>query len=184
MTEEWRPVSGWPAYEVSSLGRVRSKDRILEVRKSGNDRNEEHVRSRGGRVLAPRLLKQGYFTVLLYHAGKSKTALISRLVCGAFHGASPSPDYHVDHIDGVRGNNRPENLRWLAPDANRAARNCARGECHPHAKLTASQVAEIRSRAVLPRLDKEIAAEFGVTRETIRNIRRGHQWTEPKRSAA
>lgn len=41
------------------------------------------------------------------------TAVIHRVVATAFHGASPSREYVVDHIDTNKQNNRPDNLRWV-----------------------------------------------------------------------
>lgn len=38
---------------------------------------------------------------------------VHRIVATAFHGEAPSEKHVVDHIDTNRGNNRPENLRWL-----------------------------------------------------------------------
>ena len=38
---------------------------------------------------------------------------VHRIVATAFHGESPSVNHVVDHIDTNRGNNRPENLRWV-----------------------------------------------------------------------
>lgn len=38
---------------------------------------------------------------------------VHRIVATAFHGAAPSPQHVVDHIDTNRQNNRPTNLRWL-----------------------------------------------------------------------
>lgn len=49
--------------------------------------------------------KTGYAKI----AGES----VHRIVATAFHGAPPSSQYVVDHIDTNRRNNRPENLRWV-----------------------------------------------------------------------
>lgn len=38
---------------------------------------------------------------------------VHRIVCSAFHGAPPTNQHVVDHIDTNRANNRPENLRWI-----------------------------------------------------------------------
>ncbi len=38
---------------------------------------------------------------------------VHQVVCTAFHGPRPGPNYIVDHKDTNRCNNRPENLRWF-----------------------------------------------------------------------
>ncbi|HSZ33218.1 MAG TPA: HNH endonuclease signature motif containing protein [Puia sp.] len=38
---------------------------------------------------------------------------VHRIVATAFHGAPPTKEHVVDHIDANRRNNRPENLRWV-----------------------------------------------------------------------
>lgn len=38
---------------------------------------------------------------------------IHRIIATAFHGAPPSKEHVVDHIDTNKQNNRPENLRWV-----------------------------------------------------------------------
>ncbi|WP_170607950.1 HNH endonuclease signature motif containing protein [Ruegeria arenilitoris] len=38
---------------------------------------------------------------------------VHRIVATAFHGAPPTNEHIVDHIDTNRMNNRPENLRWI-----------------------------------------------------------------------
>lgn len=38
--------------------------------------------------------------------------LRSVLVCSAFHGAAPTPDSTVTHLNGVNDDDRPDNLAW------------------------------------------------------------------------
>lgn len=43
---------------------------------------------------------------------------VSRLVCSAFHGVAPFEEAVVDHIDGDKHNNRPDNLEWVTQAEN------------------------------------------------------------------
>lgn len=152
--EIWRPVEGWPGYEISSHGRVRGLR---------------------GWILTPRVHTHGYLRVSLCDgAGKVVDAYVHQLVCEAFHGPC-SAGYECDHRDKVRSNNHWANLRWRTPVANKADRNFARGERNGSAKLTVSQVADVR--AMLPRQsNSQIAAAMGVARRTIADIRNGRTW--------
>ena len=74
--EVWKPVNehGFEdVYEVSSLGRVRSKDRIIDC-----NGNEVHRR---GVILRASINKQtGYKQVILSKNGRQKVFLVHRLV--------------------------------------------------------------------------------------------------------
>src|SRR5690606_21072092 len=106
--EEWKEIEGFPEYEVSSLGRVRSfwkrgcKPQITD----------------SPRVLKPVDNGKGYLQVGLYLGGKVYKQLIHRLVCEAFHGEPPTPEHEVAHWDGDRSNNAVGNLRWATPAEN------------------------------------------------------------------
>lgn len=89
MTEEWRPIEGFPNYQVSNLGRVKSDDRILKQSLSKNG---------------------GYASVCLYN-GKRCVMKVHRLVAVAFL-ENPHNLETVDHIDRNRTNNLVSNLRW------------------------------------------------------------------------
>jgi hypothetical protein len=41
-----------------------------------------------------------------------------RIVAAAFIGPSPSPIHAINHKDGIKWNNRPENLEWVTPSEN------------------------------------------------------------------
>lgn len=103
MSEIWRPIIGYKdAYEVSSFGRVRSKNRII-CRKNG-------VRATcRGRVLKPGLGMNGYYwTVAL---GRGNTRTVHSLVAAAFLGSCPENQEILHGGSGSR-DNRVENLYY------------------------------------------------------------------------
>lgn len=105
MSETWRPVGGAPRYDVSDLGRVRS-------------------RCRPGRPLILRqpVTSKGYRKVTLYVPGAARVRVwqvyVHQLVAAAFIGPCP-PGHEVDHVDWNRHRNVPGNLRYLHADVNR-----------------------------------------------------------------
>lgn len=103
-TEEWRPVVGYEgAYEVSSIGRVRSLDREILGRWG------PHIRR--GHFLRPHTDKDGYQRVRPSLHGEARAAPVHRLVLLAFVG--PQPEGHVAlHRDGNPSNNVVSNLTW------------------------------------------------------------------------
>lgn len=105
LNEEWRPVVGYEgAYEVSSLGRVRSLDRIVPV--AGGS-----PRPLAGRILSPfRWDAMGHLGVSL-GAGRGNRYYVHHLVLASF--AEPRPPGLVAcHNDGNPSNNALTNLRW------------------------------------------------------------------------
>ena len=69
------------------------------------------------KILKPARLKTGYICVGLRNEGKSYTVRLHRLLAKAFI-PNPNNKPHVDHINGVRDDNRLENLRWCTNKEN------------------------------------------------------------------
>ena len=95
-------------YQVSCTGFVKSIGRE-SMRKDGV------VRWIKERILKPSLHKHGYYHVVLYKDGKSKTYKIHQLVAVHFLGHKLSGmNTVVDHIDGNKTNNNKSNLRLVS----------------------------------------------------------------------
>ena len=109
--EIWRPVPGYLGYEASSLGRVRSVDRLW---KQLNRWGGVSVYCGKGRVLIQ--TKDGaYFRVSL---GRMRCLHVHVAVALAFHGAAPTENHLVAHWDDNPANNTSVNLRWALPGEN------------------------------------------------------------------
>lgn len=179
MAEIWRPVCGFPDYEVSDLGRVR--------------RSRPDARNHAGRLLTPWAGNHEYLMVGLARDGRNHRRLVHRLVCEAFHGPAPTSSHQVAHGDGTRRNNRADNLRWATRAEN--MRDCVahgtqatgprhgrstkpertpRGELHGAAKLTEAAVIAIRSAT--SRTGRSLATEHGISPATVCLIRSKKIW--------
>lgn len=111
MVEIWSKIRGFPSYEVSSLGRVRSLDR--KTFHAGWGR----FRSIKGRLLKPRLHKQGYVKVVLCKDGEEFNKYIHRLVAETFL-INPENKAEVNHKNGVKSDNKVTNLEWVSRNEN------------------------------------------------------------------
>lgn len=105
--ELWKNVDGYPGYQVSSMGRVRScRDYHGKLRP-----HDYHM-------LKPRVNSNGYEIVVLYDAQhKPWQASVHRLVAMYF---LPIDDLSlvVDHLDGDKQNNAATNLEWVTSREN------------------------------------------------------------------
>lgn len=102
----WKPVVGFEGvYEVSNLGIIKGI-----ARKSFNPGSGSYINI-SQQYLRPKMDKDCYLDVALNANGKSTTKRIHRIVAEAF---IPNPDMLplVDHKNGVRWDNRVDNLRW------------------------------------------------------------------------
>jgi len=181
MNEEWRAIVGFPAYEVSNLGRVR---RIVES-----------VNGHLPKVLKPWISNKGYSLITL-SSGKQVRKQISRLVCEAFHGPVPSPEHQAAHGDGDPSNNRATNLRWATRKENMAdcllhgtramgerhgrstkPERTPRGQAHGGAKLSEDDVRAILDAPKTYGSGVRLAAQYGVTPGAICLIRSRRNWS-------
>lgn len=159
--EEWRDVPGLDGYQASSLGNIRSKDFVQEIRNRWGGVTKREIKGRM-RVLLTR--KNGY----TYFGVTGKTVLVHIAVALAFLGDRPA-GHEVDHINNIRSDNRVDNLRYLTVADNRARRVPKYGEQSHFAKITDEERKQLES--LKGKMTQKRAAEiFGLSRSRVGQI--------------
>jgi hypothetical protein len=110
----WKKIKGFPDYEISEKGEVRSKSRTSPYLRH---KNSKHTRRRDGCVLSPIRTKTGYYQVALFNEWRQHTKHIHRLVAETYL-KNPDKKEHVSHKNCDKLDNRVENLEWATPSEN------------------------------------------------------------------
>ena len=168
--EVWRDIPGYEgAYQVSSLGRVRSLPRVVPV--FDGIHQVMYARFCPGVMLRQAVCdKAGHVSV---HLGKHCRGIpVHQLVLLAFRGATP-PGLEALHINGIPTDNRLENLRYGTHSENMIdmyrqgrGRGC----------FTPEQVRQIRRALAAGVSTRALADYYGVTAHCIWTIRKGRRY--------
>ncbi|HGB6109795.1 TPA: NUMOD4 domain-containing protein [Salmonella enterica subsp. enterica serovar Thompson] len=106
--EYWKDIPGYEgSYQASNFGNVRSLDRV-----------DCRGQSRKGRKLkAYRDGNKGYVAVSLLKGGVSTRVKVHRLIASVFI-RLPMEGEQVNHINGIRDDNRVDNIEWVTCQQN------------------------------------------------------------------
>jgi hypothetical protein len=170
LLEVWVKIPGWgEKYQVSNMGRVRStawgKCEVMNLT----------------------IKDTGYPQASFRHNGKQKKVTVHILVALAFLGPRPGV-LVINHKDGNKLNNTPENLEYVTVQENnahakRTGLNDTMGESNPRAKLTENQVMMVLKELAQGKSQSEIAGSLCVSSSTIQLIASGKNWKHLSRES-
>lgn len=108
--EIWKDIKGYESlYQVSNLGRVRSKEHLVPSSYGSTRMSPSKIRTN--------CFDGNYYHVILFKNGKRKVCLVHRLVAESF-----IPNQYnlpqVNHKDGNKLNNNVDNLEWCTAQEN------------------------------------------------------------------
>ena len=162
MNPIWRDIEGYEGfYQVSSIGQVRSVDRVVDHKRHGKV-------IRKGRVLKELKNGNGYSFVTLYKNGKYKPFKVHRLVATAF-GYNPHDKNQVNHESGIKTENGIWNLEFVTPSEN-IRHAYQMGLFTSRKTLTDDQADQVRYEyASGDIIQSKLAEKYGVSIATINN---------------
>ena len=106
--EEWRDIEGYPLYKVSNLGRVK---RVAHQKEIYSPFAGFYIAHRKEKILKSNSVSGDYVSVKVYNSVGHSQQLVHRLVANAFLDNFENKPT-VNHISGVKDDNRVINLEW------------------------------------------------------------------------
>lgn len=178
MDETWREIPGWEGfYAVSDLGRVK--------RLAGSPR------CKVDRVLKLKENSRGYLTYAPVRSGVKQTnVVVHRSVLYAFVGPPPVGKETANHINGIKTDNRLENLEWVTHAQNikhaydNGLHGIYRGSAASSALLDDAQVIQVLEMSANGMRHRQIAESLGIGHRCVADIVAGKTYAYIPRPTA
>ena len=107
------------------------------------------------------------------------TRFVHRIIASTFHGPPPLPDSQCAHLDGDRGNNRADNLKWCTPSENQHHTAAHRAGTQWGKRLLSPEtVRQIRQLAASGNTCRSIGQTVGTHPNNVSNILRGKTYAD------
>lgn len=165
---------------VGSMGTIKLPGRQSTYTRTRDGKAQTFEYTRKESAISPSKTKGGYLEIDIRNSGKRTRQAVHRLVALAWCDGY-ADELCVNHINGIKHDNRAENLEWVS-----LARNTQhawetglvdlRGEKQPNAKLTSKRVVYIRKLLAQGVTPHALAIVADVSESLIYLIRDGKRW--------
>lgn len=141
------------------------------------------ITSRSGQRMHTCIHTNGYVRLSVSTSGKQHRFYVHRIVWIAGNGIPMDSEFQVNHLNGIRTDNRISNLDMVSPTENNRHeqtlpwRKQQFGESSPGAKMTESQRLNAISRVKNGETYASIADEYQVSPSSVSRAVNGRKWT-------
>lgn len=157
--EFWKDVKDYEGiYLASNMGNVKRNNRVIKKQ-----------------------LRNGYHKLTLCDNGSKNQKLVHRIIAETFI-PNPGNKSEVNHINGIRTDNRVVNLEWATRKENAqhsydsSLQISQKGSIHGKSKLTESDVLEIREKSLNGIKLNELSLFYNVAKSTLSQIINNKRW--------
>ena len=176
MEEVWADIPGFKYYQASNLGRLRSLSRLVKRSRMGDFITK-------GKILTPAKDKSGYLRTMINNGSRYVTIKVHRVILQSFKPVDNYLNLEVNHINGVKTDNRVCNLEWCTRQENIAhsfssglqdkSKEASRKRAKESRKLNYKQFNELLDSRKKGRPYYLLASDYGMSKKTIMHLVKG-----------